>query len=159
MDNNYTFTNLIPRMAQLVKEINQNLTQPNVYASFQLLVARHNFGNSVLYYINSDGETKRENYMSIGSGQDVADELCSHFIHNEMTMIEFTKHAYLAIERMNYIPRLRVGIEKGKTPTIRYLDYNSENDREPSQEEIKECKIYVENKMKDFKEAYDRLKD
>ena len=38
---------------------------------------------------------------------------------------EFTKHAYLAIERMNYIPRLRVGIEKGKAPTIRYLEDNS----------------------------------
>ena len=112
MDNNYTFTNLIPRMVRLVKEINQNLTQPNVFASFEILVARHDFDNSVIYYINSDGETKRENYMSIGSGQDVADEHCSYFIHNEITMIEFTKHAYLAIERMKYIPRLRVGIEK-----------------------------------------------
>jgi hypothetical protein len=122
-------------------------------------VVKHVFENSVLYYIDSDGTATRVNYMSIGSGQDVANEHCSHFIHNEMTMIEFTKRAYLAIERMNYIPRLRVGIEKGNTPTIRYLDYHSENDREPSQEEIKECKIYVENKMKDFKEAYDRLKD
>ena len=128
---------------------------------FGLLVAKHNFENSVLYYINSDGERKRvQNYMSIGSGQDVADDFCFHLIHNEIKMTEFTKHAYFTIERMNYIPRLRVGIEKGKTPTIRYLEYNSENDREPSQEEIKECKIYVENKMKDFKEAYfDRLKD
>ena len=155
MDNNYTFTSLIPRMAQLVKEINQNLTQPNAYASFQLLVAKHAFENSVLYYINSDGETKRvQNYMSIGSGQDVADDYCSHLKHNEIRMTEFTKHAYLAIERMNYIPRLRVGIEKGKAPTIRYLEDISENDREPSQEEIEECQIYVENNMKDFKDAF-----
>ena len=130
MDNNYTFTNLMSRMAQLVKEINQNLSQPNVYASFQLLVAKHHFENSVLYYINSDGERKRvQNYMSIGSGQDVADDFCFHLKHNEIKMTEFTKHAYLAIERMNYIPRLRVGIEKGKTPTIRYLrlGHNSVN--------------------------------
>lgn len=158
MDNNYTFTDLIPRMAQLVKEINQNLSQPNVYTSFQLLVAKHNFENSVLYYINSDGETKRvQNYMSIGSGQNVADEFCSHLKNNEIKMTEFTKHAYLAIEHMNYLPRSRVGIEKDNIPTIRYLEYHSENDREPSQEEIEECKIYVANKMKDFKEASDKL--
>ena len=155
MDNSYTFTDLIPRMALLVKEINQNLSQPNVFASFEILVAKHVFENSVLYYINSDGETKRvQNYMSIGSGQDVADEFCSHLKHNEITMKEFTKHAYLAIERMNNIPRLRVGIEKGKTPTIRYLGYTNENDREPSQEEIKECQIYVENEMKKFNDAF-----
>ena len=111
--------------------------------------------NSVLYYINSDGTTKRvQNYMSIGSGEDVANEFCSHLIHKEITMKEFTKHAYLAIERMNYLPRSRVGVEKGKTPTIRYLEYNSENDREPLHDEINECQIYVENNMKDFKDAF-----
>ena len=155
MDNNYTFKDLISKMAQLVKEINQNLSQPNAYASFQISVAKHAFKNSVLYYINSDGTTKRvQNYMSIGSGQDVANEFCSHLIHKEITMKEFTKHAYLAIERMNNIPRLRVGIEKGKTPAIRYLDYNSENDKEPSQVEIKECQTYVENEMKKFNDAF-----
>ena len=161
MDKNYTFTNLMSRMAQLVKEINQNLSQPTAYASFQLLVAKHNFQNYVLYYINSDGTTKRvQNYMSIGSGQDVANEFCSHLIHKEITMKEFTKHAYLAIERMNYLPRSRVGVEKGKTPTIRYLEYNSENDRELLQDEINECQIYVENNMKDFKDAFfNRIKD
>ena len=99
VDNSYTFKNLMPKMAHLVTEFNQYVSQS--HASFQLLVAKHDFENSVLYYINSDGITKRVSYMSIGSGQDIADNYCSHLIHNEINMKEFTKHAYLAIDLMN----------------------------------------------------------
>ena len=74
VDYSYTFTNLMPKMAQLVKDLNQNLYES--HASFQLLVAKHDFDKSVLYYINSDGERKRLDYMSIGSGQDKADDFC-----------------------------------------------------------------------------------
>lgn len=152
----YTFTYLISKISQLVKEFNQILYEPTIL--FKLLIARHDFERSVLYYINSDGTTKRVNYMSIGTGEDTANIFCANLIHNDITMKDFAKQAYLSIEYMSqYRPDLKVGIESGNVPTIRFLPYNSMDDRGITPQELEECKVYVDNKLKELKEVFDRL--
>ena len=50
-------------------------------------------------------------------------------IHNNINMKDFTKHAFLAIEYMNqYRPDLKVGIDSGNVPTIRFLAYKNKDD-------------------------------
>ena len=91
----YTFPYLISTISQLVKEFNEILYEPT--ALFKMLIARHDFDSSVLYYIDSDGTIKRFDYMSIGIRQETANKFCSKLIHNDINMKDFTKHACLAI--------------------------------------------------------------
>ena len=152
----YTFNYLMSTISQLVKEFNQILYEPTII--FKLLLARHDYENSVLYYINSDGTIERVHYMSIGTGEDTANKFCVNLNHTNITMKDFTKQAYLSIEYMSqYRPDLKVGIESGNMPTIRFLPFDSKDDRGISLEELKECKIYVDNKLKELKEVFDRL--
>jgi 20S proteasome alpha/beta subunit len=152
----YTFNYLISKISQLVKEFNQILYEPTII--FKLLLARHDYENSILYYINSDGTIERVNYMSIGTGEETANKFCANLNYNDITMNDFTKQAYLSIEYMSqYRPDLKVGIESGNIPTIRFLPFDSMDDRGISSEELKECKIYVDNKLKELKEVFDRI--
>jgi hypothetical protein len=66
---------------------------------------------------------------------------CAASPHKEITMKDFLKNAYFAIEFMNqHHPELKVGIESEGIPDIKYLDYNQEQDKMPPKQDTDDCK-------------------
>lgn len=115
---------------------------------------------SKLYYINTDGNWNEgsSNYMSIGSGAEMADKFCRGLDFDKITMKEFTQYAYLAIMFMNqYCPALGVGVESDGAPDITYMDYNKEKDRPASDEDKNEYKKYSEEKLAEFDQAFENI--
>lgn len=65
-------------------------------------------------------------------------------------MKEFAKRAYFAIMYLNTQPDSKVGVEPNGFPTIIYLDYNKEWDKEASEKDIEEFRISTEKKLVDM---------
>ncbi len=58
---------------------------------------------------------------------------------------------------MNTQPDSRVGVEPNGFPTIIYLDYNKELDKEASEEDIEEFKIFAEKKLVEYDNQLENL--
>jgi 20S proteasome alpha/beta subunit len=145
----YTDKNIVANASSLVKHFNNVIKNPGF--AFGMLVAIHNYDNSRLHFIDTNGDAFNRTYQAIGSGQDCADMFCSLLNHEEITMIDFTKRAYVAIEYMNQCrPDLFVGLEPNGTPMIRFLDYKEKWDEEPQPDQMKEFKEFATNKMTEF---------
>jgi 20S proteasome alpha/beta subunit len=86
----YTFNNIIPKFADLVKKFNESIDK--LGPKFELLTALHQYKQSGLYYINTKGESEKvTDYKAIGSGGKTADIFCETLQHNEITMKDFIK--------------------------------------------------------------------
>jgi hypothetical protein len=74
-------------------------------------------------------------------------------------MKDFIKQAYLAIMFMDkYCPELGVSVEADGIPNIRYLYYNTEWDLEPTQQDIEWYKEYVNDRLGQIRETFERIK-
>jgi 20S proteasome alpha/beta subunit len=104
----------------------------------EVLIGKHSKKNTDLYYIKHNGEYSLENYIAIGSGKDVANDICRSLNFNKISMKEFAKHAYLAIMYMDqYCPGLGVGVAPNDSLLVRYLNYNEEWDQHANPEDIR----------------------
>jgi 20S proteasome alpha/beta subunit len=126
---------------------------------FKVLMAHHRGDDSVLYHIDVDGTWNEiTTYMAIGSGSSVANTFCAELDHDNITIKEFTRRAYLAIKYMEHYCRgLGVGIESRGHPDIKYLFYDKEKDYNVSEDDIKEYKQYSEKKLELFKQSFDSI--
>jgi 20S proteasome alpha/beta subunit len=154
----YTFNNIIPKFADLVKKFNESIDK--LGPKFELLTALHQYKQSGLYYINTKGESEKvTDYKAIGNGGKTADIFCETLQHNEITMKDFIKQAYLAIMFMDkYCPGLGVGVEADGIPNIKYLYYNKEWDLEPTPQDIEWYKEYVHDRLGQIRETFERTK-
>ncbi len=97
--NTKRFNSHIERASNCIDEINKIAASCN---KIEILAVSHAGSNSVLYHINEDGYRCRINdYISIGSGQEVADTFCRSLIHNQISMKTFATIAFLAIRFMD----------------------------------------------------------
>jgi 20S proteasome alpha/beta subunit len=153
----YTFFNAISRSCNLVKKFNESIypTGPK----FEVLIALHRRKDSELHYIDVKGEDETvTHYKAIGSGKKTAEIFCKKLEHSNITMKEFTKHAFLAIMYMKeYCPGLGVGVESDGVPVIKYLSYNEEWDHPPPLQDILEFKKYTMEKLDQFKRSFDAI--
>jgi 20S proteasome alpha/beta subunit len=149
----YNFDNYIPRCCDMIKALN-GIARASSY-SLQVLIGKHQFKNTQLYFIDDKGkENKINSYIAIGSGKADADLICKNLEHNIMTMKEFAKHAYFAIMYMDkYHPGLGVGVEPDGVPRVMYLHYDKENDEDARPEDINEYKQYTNKKLEDVKHS------
>jgi 20S proteasome alpha/beta subunit len=154
----YTFNNVIPKSADLVKKFNESIA--NLGPKFELLTVLHQHKQSGLYHINTKGECEEvTGYKAIGSGGKTADIFCESLQHNEITMKDFIKQAYLAIMFMDkYCPGLGVGVEADGIPNIKYLYYNKEWDLEPTPQDIEEYKEHANYRLGQIGETFERVK-
>ena len=152
----YTPENFITESAHSVKRFNELVYNPDFF--FEVLVAKHQWKNSELYHIDFSGKHKEVKYKAIGSGEETANKFCAGLSHEEVTMKDFLKHAYFAIEFMDqYHPELKVGIEPDGIPDIKYLYYNQEWDKEPPKQDIDDCKKYSKEKLEQFRQAFEKI--
>ena len=57
-----------------------------------------------------------------------------------------------------YCPGLGVGVEADGIPNIKYLYYNTEWDLEPTQQDIEWYKEYVNDRLGQIRETFERIK-
>jgi 20S proteasome alpha/beta subunit len=141
--NTMRFDNHIERVSNCINEINKVAASGN---KIEILAVSHVRHNSVLYHVYEDGcRCRIEDYVSIGSGQEIADDFCKSLSHSEISMKTFATEAFLAIKFMEQNrPDLRVG----GPPTVQYMDYNKEWDDEASSEDINEFEQYAKKHLK-----------
>ena len=145
-DNQYTFENFIEKIKDSVLRFNKFVCKTNGY--FEILVGKHMGTLSELYYIDKDGKAQNiSDYISFGSGKKTVDIVLKNVNPKTTTMKEFARHAYFAIMYLNTQPDSRVGVESNGFPTIIYLDYNKEWDKEASEKDIEEFRISTEKKL------------
>lgn len=146
--------NLLLKVSKSIKRFNELGCSP-----FKVLMANHRGDKSVLYHIAADGVWDEiTNYKAIGSGSTIADNVCCALEHNNITMKDFTRHAYLAIDYMDlYCPGLGVGIEPKGVPDIKYLDYDKVWDEKASEEDVKEYKKYSAEKLEGLRQSFDTI--
>jgi hypothetical protein len=139
----------IERASNCIDEINKVAASGN---RIQILAVSHDGHNSVLYHVDEDGYRRRINdYISIGSGQVVADHFCKSIPHNQLSMKSFAREAFLAIRFMDQDrPDLRVG----GPITVQYMNYKKEWDYEAS-EDTNDFEQYAK---KYFKNSDNRMK-
>ena len=143
--NTTRFNNHIERASNCIDEINKVAASGN---KIQILAVSHARRNSILYHVNEDGSRRRiEDYVSIGSGQEVADYFCKTLSHGQITMKAFATEAFLAIKFMD---QNRPDLRAGGPPTVQYMNYNKEGDDEASSEDINEFERYAEKYLKNL---------
>jgi hypothetical protein len=148
----YTFDNFITRCCPVISALNRIACKPVL----EVLVVKHQWSNTQLYHIDDKGRVYRINdYIAVGSGYREADNICKSLPIQSMTMKDFVKRAYFAIMFMNqYHPGLGVGVEPDGIPSIKYMYYDKEWDREPakdSPQDIEDCKKYTEERLEQIK--------
>ena len=132
-------------MKRYVLKFNKYVSELNY--DFVILVGLHRKELSDIYYIKKNGEVVNSDYIAFGSGEETANKFLKKVKPKTITMKEFAKHAYVAIMYMNTQPDSRVGVEPNGFPTIIYLDYNKEWDKEASEKDIEEFKIFAERNL------------
>jgi 20S proteasome alpha/beta subunit len=153
----YTFFNVLGRCCNLVKKFNESIDASG--PKFEVLTALHERNNSEIHHINTKGEDETvTRYKAIGSGGKTADIFCKKLEHNNITMKDFTKHAFLAIMYMDrFCPGLGVGVEPKGVPDITYLNYNEEWDHPPPEQDMLEFKKYTDERLDQFKQGFDSI--
>lgn len=152
--------NLIPTIADKLRLFNTQFTKINSDYEFHIVVGRHfpDRKTAELYKITPESQSYDPlPYCSLGLGQHVADMFCKDLRHSEITMKEFTKHAYLAIRFMEkYLPHLKVGTDPNDPdnaePMIRHLPFDGQWDKEPKNE-----MQYFKDFTKERLEAFDQI--
>jgi 20S proteasome alpha/beta subunit len=143
--NKVRFSNYIDRATNCIEQINKVASPDN---TIEILAISHAGHNSVLYHINRDGSRNRVfDYVSIGSGQEVADHFCKSILHNRTSMKAFAMEAFLAIKFMD---QNRPDLKVGGSPTVQYMNYDNEQDNEAPSKDINEFKRYAKLYLKDF---------
>jgi hypothetical protein len=141
--NTMRFNTHIERASNCIDEINKVAASDN---KIEILAVSHAWDNSILYHVNPDGSRSRiEDYVSIGSGQEVADNFCKSLSYNQISMKTFATEAFLAIKFMD---QNRPDFRVGGPPTVQYMNYNKEWDNEASSDEINEFEQYVKKYLK-----------
>jgi 20S proteasome alpha/beta subunit len=102
---------------------------------------------SDLYYIKKNGEVWNSDCITFGSGKETADKFLKNVKSRDTTMKEFARRACLAIMFMNTQRDSRVGVEPNGFPTIIYIDYDQELDKEAPKKDIEEFRISIEKKF------------
>jgi|GEM_PF-932472 20S proteasome alpha/beta subunit len=150
----YLLDNLLLKVSKSIKRFNALRCTP-----FKVLMASHKENPPELYYIHEDGNwNKVEQYQAIGSGSTVAEMVCGGLEHNNITMRDFARRAYLAIDYMHqYCPGLGVGVEPQGAPDIKYLHYNEDKDKPASEQDKKEYKKYSQERLQRFKQSFDTI--
>lgn len=156
----YTVDNLLSKVSNSIKTFNELID----CKPFKVLMVSHRQRPLELYYIDEHGiSNKVFNYMSIGTGKEIANMLCGDLDHINMEMKEFIKHAYLAIMYMDrYCSGLGVGVEPESNPDIKYIGYNDEWDIDPAEkrpQDIMQCKNYTDAKLEEVKQAFQSIKE
>lgn len=145
----YTFENFIPKIKDSVIRFNKLASKINDY--FEIIIAKHLGKLSELYYIDKDGKVQNiTDYVSFGSGKKTVDMVLKNVNPKTITMKEFAKRTYFAIMYLNTQPDSRVGVEPNGFPTIIYLDYTNEWDKEAPEKDIKEFKLITEKKLAEY---------
>ena len=119
-----------------------------------MLIAKHQKKASELYHFGLNGNYKAVDYIAIGSGKDTADMFCKSLPFKKMTMKDFVDEAYFAISYMEqYCPGLGVGIGPDGVPSIKYLDYEQEWDKEPEIVDVTGFETYANARLEQVKKA------
>lgn len=140
--NTKRFNHHIERASNCIDEINKIAASCN---KIQILAVSHDGHNSVLYHVDEYGYRRRINdYISIGSGQEVSDYFCKSLSYNQISMKTFATEAFLAIRFMD---QNRPDLRAGGPITVQYMNYNKEWDDEAS-EDINEFEQYAKNYLK-----------
>jgi 20S proteasome alpha/beta subunit len=143
--NKMRFSTHISRAANCIKEINKVAVLDN---KIEILAVSHAGHNSVLYHVSHDGFRSRIlDYVSIGSGQEVADHFCKSIPHNQTSMKAFAMEAFLAIKFMD---KNRKDLKVGGSPTVQYMNYDNEQDNEAPPKDTKEFMRYAKQYLKNF---------
>ena len=153
----YNLENLLSKVSRSIKRFNELGINP-----FKVLMAKHAREASTLYHIDIDGRSDEiADYKAIGSGSIIADKFCGKLSHNQITMKDLTKHAYLAINFMDqYCPALGVGVDSGGVPNIKYLYYDRESDKDAAKDmpqDIDEYKKYADYKLQKIIQSLDSI--
>lgn len=123
------FNSHIERASNCIDEINKVAASGN---KIEILAVSHDGHNSILYHVDENGYRRRINdYISIGSGQEVADYFCKSLSLNQISMKSFATEAYLAIRFMD---QNRPDLRAGGPITVLYMNHNKEWDYEASED-------------------------
>jgi 20S proteasome alpha/beta subunit len=152
--NRYMLENLLSKVSKSIKRFNELDCGP-----CKVLMANHRGDKSVLYHFAATGIWDEiANYKAIGTGSTIADNICCGLEHNKITMKDFTRHAYLAIDYMDlYCPGLGVGIEPKGVPDIKYLAYDKVWEEKASEEDVKGYKKYSAEKLEGLRQSFDTI--
>lgn len=150
--NPYTFDNIMDMSRSPLELLNRISSTP--IFSLELLIAKHQKKASELYHFGLNGNYKAVDYIAIGSGKDTADMFCKSLPFKKMTMKDFVDEAYFAISYMEqYCPGLGVGIGPDGVPSIKYLDYEQEWDKEPEIVDVTGFETYANARLEQVKKA------
>ena len=67
------------------------------------MIGKHSKKNTDLYHIKHNGQYNKMQYAAIGSGKDVANNICQSLKLDELSMKEFAKYTYLAVMYMDTV--------------------------------------------------------